>query len=63
MPCNKPMTTMVPSGWDYKEITVHCGNTSPTGNPFLCPACERAEGHRNWRQEAEEAGERWDPLD
>jgi hypothetical protein len=63
MCCGKKMTTWVPSGWDYKEITVKCGNTSPTGMPFLCEECEEKHANTNWYHEAEMNGERIDPLD
>lgn len=61
--CNKPMQVYVPRGYDYKEITVHCGNTSPYGDPWLCPSCERKYAGRDWRREAIEAGENWGPED
>ena len=63
MPCHEPLKVFVPSGWDYKEITVRCGNTSPSGDPFLCEKCAKKFQNRNWRLEAEENGERYDPLD
>ena len=58
--CGKNIQVWVPSGWDYKEITVRCGNTSPTGDPWLCEDCEKKHSGRNWRAEAEYAGETWD---
>jgi hypothetical protein len=61
--CNKPITVYVPKGYGVKEVTVRCGNTSPYGTPWLCDDCEQKHAHRDWRREAEEAGERWDPLD
>jgi len=58
--CGKKMQVFVPSGLDVKEITVRCGNTSPSGAPWLCSECEQTHGHRNWRREALEAGEQWE---
>jgi len=61
--CGKDIEVYVERGWHYKPIIVSCGSTSPSGYPWLCDDCEVREGHRDWRHEAEEAGERWDPLD
>ena len=58
--CNKPIQVFVESGWTHKEITVKCGNTSPTGDPFMCDACAKANAGRDWRREAELDGEQWD---
>lgn len=58
--CGKEMSAFVPRGFDYKEIKVRCGNTSPDGNPFLCPSCEEEYKDVDWRRLAEEAGEQWD---
>lgn len=58
--CNEPMKVYVPRGYDYKEITARCGNTSPSGFPWLCERCEKANAGRDWRREAIEAGEVWD---
>ena len=61
MPCGKPMVVVVPKGrYDYKEITVKCGNTMTDGYPYLCDACAVRERDTNWRQLAAEAGEVWD---
>ena len=54
------MQVFVERGFHYKEITVRCGNTSPYGDPYLCPKCEKIHAGRDWRREAEEAGETWD---
>lgn len=59
MPCNKKMTTWVPKGYDYKEVTVRCGNTRPDGDPYLCDACKELHRDTNWRAEAEANGERY----
>jgi len=61
--CGSKMAAYVPRGWDYKEITVRCGNTSPHGSPWLCEACERKYAHVDWRREAELNGEAWGPED
>jgi hypothetical protein len=61
--CGKELKVFVESGFDYKEITVRCGNTSPTGEPWLCDECEKQHGGRDWRREAIEAGECWDEED
>tara|TARA_R110000737_G_scaffold41837_2_gene62524 strand:+ start:368 stop:565 length:198 start_codon:yes stop_codon:yes gene_type:complete len=58
--CNEPMQVYVPRGYDYREITVRCGNTSPSGDPWLCDKCAVIHKDRNWRQEALENGEQWD---
>jgi len=58
--CDKPMEVYIPKGWDYKAITVRCGNTSPSGNPYLCEQCAEKYAGRNWRAEAIEAGETWE---
>ncbi len=58
--CNKKIEVPVPTRYTAKLITVRCGSTSPHGTPWLCRKCEEIHGHRDWRREAEEAGERWD---
>jgi hypothetical protein len=58
--CGEKIQVYVQSGWDYKEITVKCGNTSPSGDPWLCDKCEKQHKGRDWRREAEENGEQWD---
>jgi hypothetical protein len=63
MCCGKPIQVFVPKGYMYKEITVKCGNTSPSGYPWQCDKCAEENKHRNWRQEALEAGEAWDEDD
>jgi hypothetical protein len=61
--CGKKIEVAVERGFTFKEITVRCGNTSPHGSPWLCDSCEKKEGHRDWRYEAEMAGEAWGPED
>ncbi|MCK5138806.1 MAG: hypothetical protein KAQ85_03095 [Thermodesulfovibrionia bacterium] len=58
--CNKKIEVCIERGFGYKEITVRCGSTSPHGSPWLCDSCEEIHGDRDWRREAEEAGEQWD---
>jgi hypothetical protein len=58
--CKEPLEVYVPRGWDYKMITVKCGNTSPSGEPWLCEKCAKKHADRNWRREALENGENWD---
>ena len=58
--CNIEIEVYVPKGYDYKAITVRCGNTSPDGNPWLCDRCAKANAGRDWRREAIEAGETWE---
>lgn len=58
--CGKKLQEYVAKGYGYKEITVKCGSTSPHGSPWLCDRCERANHGRDWRREAELAGEQWD---
>jgi hypothetical protein len=57
------MQVFVPRGYDYREVTVRCGNTRPDGFPYLCDACAEKHAGTNWREEAELNGERIDPLD
>lgn len=59
--CNKKIEVYVPRGYDYKEITVKCGSTSPSGYPYFCDKCEKDYKHVNWRHKAEMDGEQWDP--
>lgn len=61
--CGKTITEYVPRGYDYKEIKVKCGSTSPDGYPWQCPACERKNAHIDWRREAAMNGEAWGPED
>ena len=57
MCCGKKMKAYVPTKWDYKEITVQCGNTSLTGDPYLCDACAKLHEHTDWAAQAAECGE------
>lgn len=58
--CGKRMQRHVARGYGYKEITVKCGSTSPTGYPWECEKCAKLNEDRDWRREAMEAGENFD---
>jgi hypothetical protein len=58
--CGKEIQVFVERGYTYKEITVPCGSTSPSGFPWLCDTCEKKYEHRDWRREAELNGENFD---
>lgn len=58
--CGDKIKVYVPTEFDVKEITVKCGNTSPSGIPWLCEECTVIHKDRNWRKEAEDAGETWE---
>lgn len=55
--CGKKFETYVPRGWDYKEITVVCGTTSPSGDPWQCERCEEKFARVDYRRDAIESGE------
>ena len=59
--CGKTIEVDVPKGYHFVTIEVKCGNTSPSGEPFMCPECEKVNEGRDWRREAEENGETWEP--
>lgn len=61
--CGKKIQVYVPTKYDYKEITVSCGSTSPHGTPWLCDDCAKLHAGRDWRREAEMNGETWGPED
>lgn len=61
--CSTPLNVFIPRGFDYKEIKVKCGNTSPNGEPWLCQDCERIYADTDWRRLAAENGEAWDEND
>jgi hypothetical protein len=58
--CGCSMKVMVPRGYDYREIKVKCGSTSPTGDPWQCDACARENAHIDFEAEAREWGEVYD---
>ena len=60
MGCGKDINVWIPSGFDYKEIPMKCGNTGLSGNPELCESCAEVHAGRNYRREAEMAGENWE---
>ena len=60
MSCGKKITVHVEKGFGYKAIEVNCGNTSPTGYPWLCEVCEEKYRDRDFKAEAIAAGEQWD---
>ena len=39
MTCNNSVDQTVPSGLDYKIVTMKCGNTSIHGEPLYCDEC------------------------
>jgi hypothetical protein len=48
MICNNTLVQYVPSGWDYKAITMACGSTSIHGDPLYCEACEERFNARGY---------------
>lgn len=61
--CRMAIEVTVPTRYSCKRIQSRCGSTGYHGYPEFCPTCEPKYRDRDWRREAEEAGERWDPLD
>lgn len=55
--CGKVIEVTLESG---RDIKVKCGNTSPSGDPWLCDECEEKHAGRDWRRESEENGEPYD---
>ena len=39
MSCDNKVSYHVPSGYDYREVQVKCGNTSPDGSRATCDTC------------------------
>ncbi len=58
--CNCEIEVYVPTKYDYKAVKTRCGSTGYYGDPNFCDKCEPLYRDRNWRREAEEAGEQWD---
>jgi hypothetical protein len=58
--CGKDIIVYIEKGFDYKEVTVKCGNTSPSGYPYLCVECIKIHKDRDWNMEALLDGEQWD---
>ena len=58
--CGKNIEVYVERGFGHKQITVKCGNTSPSGYPWLCDKCEVLHRDRDFKAEALANGEQWD---
>lgn len=58
--CGRKMQEYVARGYGYKEITVRCGSTSPTGYPWECEKCRKLNAGRDYRREAIMNGENFD---
>lgn len=61
--CGERFKVHVPSGYDFKEVTVRCGTTSPTGDPWQCDKCQddlEKQPVGSFRQDALEHGEVYD---
>jgi hypothetical protein len=58
--CGKGITQVVPTRFDYKQVPATCGQTGYYGDPIFCADCAPKYKDRDWRREAEEAGERYD---
>ena len=39
MSCTNEISFHVPSGYDYREVFVKCGNTTPHGGRAVCQEC------------------------
>ena len=37
--CNNKASQTIPSGWDYKNVELPCGNTGYYGEPVYCQDC------------------------
>lgn len=61
MCCGAKFKVTVERGnWAFIEIETKCGNTSPTGDPYLCDKCAERLKNVNWRARAAEFGERYE---
>lgn len=58
--CGKQTTQVVPTRFSSKIVKASCGQTGIYGDPVFCDECAPKYADRNWRREAEEAGERYD---
>ena len=58
--CKAKLVIYLHRGLTGKEITVKCGNTSPTGYPYLCEKCEKIYADTDFRHEAMMNGENFD---
>jgi hypothetical protein len=48
MICDNEVVQYVPKGWDYKAVTLKCGNTSIHGTPLYCDECEAKFAKRGY---------------
>tara|TARA_R100001377_G_C3140991_1_gene92653 strand:+ start:509 stop:724 length:216 start_codon:yes stop_codon:yes gene_type:complete len=39
MSCTNEVSFHVPAGYDYREVFVKCGNTTPRGGRAVCQEC------------------------
>lgn len=61
--CGERFETTVPNGYDFKVISVVCGSTSPTGDPWQCDDCSESPDKQpqvSFRQDALEYGESYE---
>lgn len=58
--CGKMIEVAVPTRFTHKLVRTKCGSTGYYGYPEFCPKCEKKYEGRDWRREAEDAGEQWD---
>lgn len=58
--CNAAIEQWVPTRYSGKMVPAKCGQTGIYGDPIFCEKCEPLYEGRDWRREAEEAGEQWD---
>lgn len=58
--CGKKIEVTVPTRFSCKLVTTTCGSTGIYGYPEFCERCEPKYADRDWRREAEEAGENFD---
>lgn len=60
MGCGKAIEQYVPTKYSGKMVPAVCGQTGIYGYPIFCDDCAPKYEGRDWRKEAEEAGETWD---
>jgi hypothetical protein len=58
--CGKEIEVVVPTKYATKMVKTTCGSTGYYGYPNFCEPCAEKYAHRDWRREAEEAGEQWE---
>ena len=52
--CDNLVSFYVPRGYDYREVTVRCGNTDPYGGRAVCDDCASdAQKMRDIQQQEE----------